>query len=334
MKMRSFPRVVITAPRRPFDHKCDYSVVLVSFFFLVEAVASQSPSTSSSPYSRPGPYAVATARLEILAAWPTPGTTASGDGDGGVPGASVPADAPAGEEEGEVVVYYPTTTTTTTAATQQQQRRQQWARAPPRGFPLAIYVHPTHGFLFETWTSQNDAMLRLLASRGVVVVSPVRVGDPLGVGPSAPVIGGLMPGAQSSAEVTEQRVYPRLQRFVLHALMQVARRGEEDPAFFAPLRGAVDASSTAIMGFSAGGALAVYATEESQRVWPGRVRAVIALAPTTGDTPYGDEQFDLRAKRLTVPLLLTSGRDDDMGGFEVRLRRRPGRLSGPSAAAT
>lgn len=63
-----------------------------------------------------------------------------------------------------------------------------------RRLPIGIYVHPTHGFLFETWTTQNEAMLRLLASRGVVVLSPVRVGDPLGVGPAAPIVGGLMPG--------------------------------------------------------------------------------------------------------------------------------------------
>ena len=30
-----------------------------------------------------------------------------------------------------------------------------------------------------------------------------------------------MPGAQATAEVSEQRVYPRLQSFILHALMQV-----------------------------------------------------------------------------------------------------------------
>ena len=30
-----------------------------------------------------------------------------------------------------------------------------------------------------------------------------------------------MPGAQAGAQVTEQRVYPRLQSFILHALMQV-----------------------------------------------------------------------------------------------------------------
>jgi pimeloyl-ACP methyl ester carboxylesterase len=59
------------------------------------------------------------------------------------------------------------------------------------------------------------------------------------------------------------------------------RYSEEDPAFFAPLYRALDTSNAAILGFSAGGALGVYAAEESQRVWPGRVRAVVALAPTT-----------------------------------------------------
>ena len=54
------------------------------------------------------------------------------------------------------------------------------------------------------------------------------------------------------------------------------------------------------------------------RVRPGRaghVRAVVALAPTSGDNAYGLQQFALRANRLTIPLLLTAGRGDGMGGF-------------------
>ena len=38
-----------------------------------------------------------------------------------------------------------------------------------------------------------------------------------------------MPGAQATAEVTEQRVYPRLQSFILHALMQVRRISSSRP---------------------------------------------------------------------------------------------------------
>ena len=56
----------------------------------------------------------------------------------------------------------------------------------------------------------------------------------------------------------------------------MARRSEEDPTFFAPLYRSVDTSNVAVIGFSAGGALAVYAAEESQRVWPGRVKAVVS----------------------------------------------------------
>ena len=41
------------------------------------------------------------------------------------------------------------------------------------------------------------------------------------------------------------------------------------------------------------------------------------LAPTTGipRNAYGVEQFALRAARLTVPLLLTTGRNDGKGFF-------------------
>ena len=64
--------------------------------------------------------------------------------------------------------------------------------------------------------------------------------------------------------------------YVASLSCQVARRSEEDPTFFAPLYRSVDTSNVAVMGFSAGGALAVYAAEESQRVWPGRVKAVVS----------------------------------------------------------
>ena len=151
------------------------SLVCWLLVFLVETVASQqtpttSSSSSSSPYSSLGPYTVATARIDILATTSSSSSAINGGDIGVVP--------PEGEE-GEVLVYYPTTDGT----------RRSNARPPRRGFPLAIYVHPTHGFLFETWTTQNAAMLRLLASRGVVVVSPVRVGNPLGAGPAAPIVG-------------------------------------------------------------------------------------------------------------------------------------------------
>ena len=68
--------------------------------------------------------------------------------------------------------------------------------------------------------------------------------------------------------------------YVASLSCQVARRSEEDPTFFAPLYRSVDTSNVAVMGFSAGGALAVYAAEESQRVWPGRVKAVVSRCGT------------------------------------------------------
>ena len=36
--------------------------------------------------------------------------------------------------------------------------------------------------------------------------------------------GGFLPGAENSARVVNQRVYPRLQAFMLHALMQAGAR--------------------------------------------------------------------------------------------------------------
>lgn len=74
------------------------SFILLLFVFL-EAAASQT-TTSTSPYSRAGRYAVATARLEILAnVTPPRQTPLSGDGGG--------VQSPDGEE-GELLVYYPT----------------------------------------------------------------------------------------------------------------------------------------------------------------------------------------------------------------------------------
>lgn len=64
--------------------------------------------------------------------------------------------------------------------------------------------------------------------------------------PVEPVV-TLLPGAQGSANVINQGVYPRLQAFILHALMQVAWRSEDDPTFFAPLYRTLDTSNTAIM---------------------------------------------------------------------------------------
>jgi dienelactone hydrolase len=211
-------------------------------------------------------------------------TTGPGTPGGGGGGETIVAG-----EEGELLVHYPI------------------GSGP---FPVVLYMHPTHGLFFSGWAAQNGDMLRLLASRGLVVVSPVRVGSMGGVDAAAPILGVLLPGAQNSAAVIEQRVYPRLQAFILHALMQVCRRSEEDATFFAPLYGTLDTTHVAIMGFSSGAVLAVYAAEESQRTWPARVRAVVALAPTVDF-----EQYDSRATDLKVPLLLTAGRNDGMGGL-------------------
>jgi len=60
------------------------------------------------------------------------------------------------------------------------------------------------------------------------------------------------------------------------------------------------------MGFSVGGALALYAAQESQTAWPGRVKAVVSMAPTVGNNAYGKEHFNLFCNgRLTPPIIGT-----------------------------
>ena len=58
-----------------------------------------------------------------------------------------------------------------------------------------------------------------------MIFSPVRIGNTAGVNAAAPIMGGI-----ESSEMTAD-VYPRMQAFMLHALMQVARRSEADPTF-------------------------------------------------------------------------------------------------------
>ena len=244
---------------------------------------------SATHYGDPGEFPVATTRVRLSASAGGAAPTSRGTPD-------------LAGEEGEVVVYYP-------AAFDAED-----APPAPGRHVLALYQHPTHGYTLEAWTSRNDAMLRLLASRGVVVCSPVRVGAVDGEGASAPILGGLMPGAQRSRQVIDARVYPRLQSFALRALAAVARLSETDRSFI--LHDAIDVRAAAFVGFSAGAALAVYAAEASQTLWPGAVRAVVALAPTTGDSGDALDELRRRAPRLEIPLALVSGREDTMGGFE------------------
>lgn len=248
---------------------------------------------SATHYGDPGEFPVATTRVRLSASAGGAAPTSGGAPD-------------LAGEEGEVVVHYPAAFDAEDAPSAPEGRR--------RGHVLALYQHPTHGYTLEAWTSRNDAMLRLLASRGVVVCSPVRVGAVDGEGASAPILGGLMPGAQRSREVIDARVYPRLQSFALRALAAVARLSETDRSFI--LHDAIDVRAAAFVGFSAGAALAVYAAEASQTLWPGAVRAVVALAPTTGDSGDALEELRRRAPRLEIPLALVSGREDTMGGFE------------------
>ena len=202
-------------------------------------------------------------------------------------------------------------------------------REPNARFPLVLYLHPTHGLVFEAWIAQNVAMLRLLASRGFVVCAPTMVGARGGEGTKAPIVGGLFPGAQHTAAVAERRVFPRLLAFAPHAAAQLVRlsalgsgsandeRDERDEcAFPVALDRAVDPARIAFAGFSSGGALAVYAADAAERNWPGATRAVVALAPTVGDFAFAREQFERRTRTMRVPMMLVAGAEDGMGGLD------------------
>ena len=204
-------------------------------------------------------------------------------------------------------------------------------------FPLVLYLHPTHGLVFEGWIAQNDAMLRLLASRGFVVCAPTIVGARDGRGPDSPVVGGLFPGEQHTAAVIERRVYPRLLAFAPRAAAHLVRisltGGSSDlsghsghssppsnrsssPSFPENLARVIDPSRIAFAGFSSGAALAIYAADAAEQTWPGATRAVVALAPTIGDFDFARTQFESRAKQTRVPMLLVAGAEDGMGGLE------------------
>ena len=199
-------------------------------------------------------------------------------------------------------------------------------------FPLVLYLHPTHGLVFEAWIAQNDSMLRLLASRGFVVCAPTMVGSRDGEGAESPIVGGLFPGAQHTAAVIERRVYPRTLAFAARAAPQLLRLGRvvekggsssnDDDSSFERLRNTslllsrrTDPSRVAFAGFSAGAALATYAADALEMVWPGATRAVVALAPTVGDFQFARSKFDLAAERLRVPTMLVAGAKDGMGGL-------------------
>ena len=190
-------------------------------------------------------------------------------------------------------------------------------------FPLVLYLHPTHGLVFEAWIAQNDAMLRLLASRGFVVCAPTMVGSRDGEGAESPIVGGLFPGAQHTAAVIERRVYPRTLAFAARAAPQLLRLGRVENRIepFERFKTTVllsrrtDPSRVAFAGFSAGAALATYAADALDAVWPGATRAVVALAPTVGDFQFARSKFELAAERLRVPTMLVAGAADGMGGM-------------------
>ena len=120
---------------------------------------------SATHYGDPGEFPVSTTRVRLSA-------SAGGEAptSGGTPDLA--------GEEGEVVVHYP-------AAFDSEDAPSAPVPDGRRGHVLALYQHPT-----QAWTSRNDAMLRLLASRGVVVCSPVRVGALDGDGALVPILGG------------------------------------------------------------------------------------------------------------------------------------------------
>lgn len=299
-------------PRRARSRVIVRAVALAAFACVVRA-------EDDVGFARLGPFDAATVRV------PVPRS----DGDARTTPGGVP-DVPG--EEGEVLCHYPTPRVPGDRADAPRGGgAQSRASSPPppaslpspegsgkkTKLPLALFLHPTHGYSFETWASRNAPLLELLASRGIVTCSPTRVGAPNGEEDEAPIAGGLLPGAQTSRRVVRSRVYPRLKDFALRALTHVLRlseiSGDRDPFV---LDGALDPRSVAVMGFSAGGPLALYAAEASQRLWPGAVKAAVAIAPTVGVSEWALDQFEREAPELAIPTLLIAGSDDAMGGLD------------------
>jgi|TARA_B110000967_G_scaffold67785_1_gene70108 hypothetical protein len=148
------------------------------------------------------------------------------------------------------------------------------------------------------------------------------VGEKDGTGVNAAIIGGLFPGQQTSAQVVARKVYPRLVEFAPHALTQLLRISMQgdlegaNPNFPDALRNSINPNSLAMMGFSAGAAIAVYSADSLNQQWPGAVKAIVALAPTIGDFTFARDSFELAAPRITIPMLLLTGAEDGMGGLE------------------
>ena len=216
-----------------------------------------------------------------------------------------------GGETGEVLCTHPVVAETSTRV----------KREPNLRFPLVLYLHPLHGLALETWIAQNDAMLRLLASRGFVVCSPTMVGARGGEGATAPIVGGLFPGAQHTAAVAERRVFPRFLAFAPRAAAHLVRLGafgsaDANVSFPATLDRAIDPERIAFAGFSSGGAMALYAADEAERKWPGATRAAVALAPTVGDFAFARERFERSTRAMRVPMMLIAGTEDGMGGMD------------------
>lgn len=200
----------------------------------------------------------------------------------------------AGEEAGEIVLDYP-------------------IGAGDQG-PLVVFCFPIHGFPFTAWRRLLAPVVQALVTNGFAVASPSVVGSG-----ARQIRGGLFPGTESTASGMDLReIATRYLNFMTHGTRYLVDLVENDASFEAS-----DIVSTArigIVGFSVGGAMAQYLSQTVDKMLPGRVSAVVALAPTIGsEAPLSGDDIGAQLFQTysisQVPTFYVAGENDGMGGL-------------------
>lgn len=206
----------------------------------------------------------------------------------------------AGEETGELFLDYPID-----------------AGSPA---PLVVFALPIHGFTFALWRRLLAPVIRTLVTNGFAVAQPSAFGSSA----AREFSGGLFPGTTSSNGMDLREIVTRYLNFMTHASRHLNELVESDIAFEAS--GILSTERVGVVGFSVGGAIAQYLAQVlDASVIPGRVSAVVALAPTSGsDVPFTgsdigaelfQEFFTDRARFSPIPTFYIAGERDGMGGL-------------------
>ena len=173
------------------------------------------------------------------------------------------------------------------------------AAAANFSMPVVALICPLYDKTLEEWLENMQRYVQHLASYGFAVLSSTDVARM-----------GLFPGPEA---LYAKEVFWNLGDHTVEAVE--ALRARSDLPF-------IDASRVGVAGYSVGGSLTIRMTmEAAARNTP--VLAAVALGPTIGSTRAeggtgGREIFTQGegASRVTAPLLLLAGTDDDRGGVD------------------